>query len=104
MTSMPESTWGQTTMLNTLLSDFVTWVTIISTIFGGIMCSNSRLFLTVPLPLMVELATAEANDVLLVCYALLLPTQVLISARTIALKAGVEFTVLLDAAKIGWST
>ncbi len=56
------------------------------------------------LPLMAELARVEAEAVLLVCCALLLPMQVLISPRTSAFNAGVEFTVLFGAAKIGWST
>ncbi len=62
------------------------------------MCSNSRLSLTVPPSLMAELAMVEAKAVLPVCCALLLPMQVLIYPCTIALNAGVEFTVLFGAA------
>ncbi len=62
-----------------LSSDFEMWVMIISTILGGIMGSNARLSLTVLLPLMTKLATAQAKAVLLVLCALLLPMQVLIS-------------------------
>jgi hypothetical protein len=103
-TSMPELTWDRTTTLDMLSSNFEMRAMIISAILGGIMCSNSRLSLIVLLPLMVELVTVEAETVLLVCYALLFPTHVSISPRTVALNAGIQFTVLFGAAKIGRST
>ncbi len=45
--------------------------------FRGIIRSNSRLALSMPLPLMAELVMMEAEAVLPVCCALLLPMQVL---------------------------
>jgi hypothetical protein len=71
---------------------------------GGIMCSNSQLYLAVPLFLIAELMTVEAKAVLLVCCARLLPTHVWVNTRIIALIVGVEFTVQFGVAKVRGST